>query len=157
MRWIVHGERSLYESDWVNLRLVDVEIPGQERFEHHVVRMPHPAAGAVVYNEDRGLLLLWRIPDAPFSTPIQLSGNVLHLSLALLQLLLAAGVILAAALTYHWVKRFSPLYESLLLKANFGVVICCALLSFFAPLFLPLGLLLLLAGSLVVLRMERVS
>ena len=104
-----------------------------------------------------GLLLLWRMPDALFSTPVQLSGNVLHLSLALLQLLLAAGVILAAALTYHWVKRFSPLYESLLLKANFGVVICCALLSFFAPLFLPLGLLLLLAGSLVVLRMERVS
>ncbi len=104
-----------------------------------------------------GLLLLWRMPDAPFSTHIQLSGNVLHLSLALLQLLLAAGVILAAALTYHWVKRFSPLYESLLLKANFGVVICCALLSFFAPLFLPLGLLLLLGGSLVVLRMERVS
>ena len=104
-----------------------------------------------------GLLLLWRMPDALFSTAVQISGNVLHLSLTLLQLLLVAGVILAAVLTYHWVKRFSPLYESLLLKANFGVVICCALLSFFAPLFLPLGLLLLLAGSLVVLRMERVS
>ena len=25
MRWQVHGERSLYESDWVNLRLVDVD------------------------------------------------------------------------------------------------------------------------------------
>jgi len=60
MRWIVHGERSLYESEWVNLRLVDVEIPGQERFEHHVVRMPNKAAGAVVHDEDRGLLLLWR-------------------------------------------------------------------------------------------------
>lgn len=60
MRWIVHGERSLYESDWVNLRLVDVEVPGQGRFEHHVVRMPHKAAGVVVHDEDRGLLLLWR-------------------------------------------------------------------------------------------------
>jgi 8-oxo-dGTP pyrophosphatase MutT (NUDIX family) len=60
MRWTVHGERSLYESDWVNLRLVHIEIPGQERFEHHVVRMPHEAAGAVVHDQDRGLLLLWR-------------------------------------------------------------------------------------------------
>lgn len=60
MRWIVHGERLLYESEWVNLSLVDVEIPGHERFEHHVVRMPHKAAGTVVHDEDRGLLLLWR-------------------------------------------------------------------------------------------------
>ena len=60
MRWIVHGERSLYKSEWVNLTLADVEIPGHERFEHHVVRMPHPAAGTVVHDEDRGLLLLWR-------------------------------------------------------------------------------------------------
>jgi 8-oxo-dGTP pyrophosphatase MutT (NUDIX family) len=56
----VHGERSLYESDWVNLRVVDVEIPGGERFDHHVIRMPREAAGTVVYDGDRGVLLLWR-------------------------------------------------------------------------------------------------
>ena len=60
MRWTVHGERSLYESEWVRLALVDVEIPGAERFEHHVVRMPHDAAGTVVHDPDRGVLLLWR-------------------------------------------------------------------------------------------------
>ena len=61
MRWTVHGERSLYESDWVNLRLVDVEIPGGERFEHHVVRHPRPASGVVVVGDDRrSVLLLWR-------------------------------------------------------------------------------------------------
>jgi 8-oxo-dGTP pyrophosphatase MutT (NUDIX family) len=60
MRWTVHGERSLYESEWVRLTLVDVEIPGEQRFEHHVVRMPQKAAGAVVHDPDRGLLLLWR-------------------------------------------------------------------------------------------------
>ena len=54
MRWIVHGERALYESDWVNLNLVDVEIPGKERFDHHVIRMPREAAGTVVYDADRG-------------------------------------------------------------------------------------------------------
>ncbi len=40
MRWVVHGERPVYESPWVSLALVDVEVPGGERFEHHVVRMP---------------------------------------------------------------------------------------------------------------------
>jgi 8-oxo-dGTP pyrophosphatase MutT (NUDIX family) len=60
MRWIVHGERTLYSSPWVGLRLVDVEIPGGERFEHHVVRVPRQAAGCVVHDPDRGVLLLWR-------------------------------------------------------------------------------------------------
>lgn len=60
MRWIVHGERSLYESEWVGLALVDVEVPGGARFEHHVVRMPNQAAGTVVHDPGRGVLLLWR-------------------------------------------------------------------------------------------------
>ncbi len=60
MRWTVHGERVLYESEWVRLALTDVEIPGGERFEHHVVRMPNHAAGTVVHDAPRGVLLLWR-------------------------------------------------------------------------------------------------
>lgn len=60
MRWTVHGERTLYDSEWIRLTLVDVEIPGQARFEHHVVRVPHHAAGTVVHDPDRGLLMLWR-------------------------------------------------------------------------------------------------
>ena len=60
MRWTVHGERSLYESEWVRLALVDVEIPGGVRFEHHVVRMPNQASGTVVRDPERGVLLLWR-------------------------------------------------------------------------------------------------
>jgi 8-oxo-dGTP pyrophosphatase MutT (NUDIX family) len=60
VRWRVHGERVLYDSDWVRLALADVEIPGHERFEHHVVRMPNEAAGVVVHDPDRGVLLLWR-------------------------------------------------------------------------------------------------
>ena len=60
MRWNVHGERSLYESEWVNLRLVDVEIPDGPRFEHHVVRVPYPAVAVVVHDPDRGLLMMWR-------------------------------------------------------------------------------------------------
>ncbi|HZJ27261.1 MAG TPA: NUDIX hydrolase [Acidimicrobiia bacterium] len=60
MRWTVHGERILYESEWVRLALTDVEVPGGERFEHHVVRTPNQAAGTVVADPDRGVLLLWR-------------------------------------------------------------------------------------------------
>lgn len=62
MRWTVHGERPLYESEWVTLGLVDVEIPGPggRRFEHHVVRLPRPAAGTVVHDPEDGILLIWR-------------------------------------------------------------------------------------------------
>src|SRR3954447_18080616 len=67
MRRTVHGEKPLYESEWVSLTLVDVELPDGRRFDHHVVRMGHPAAGVVVHDPARGLLLIWRhrfIPDA---------------------------------------------------------------------------------------------
>ncbi|MBI2705097.1 MAG: NUDIX hydrolase [Actinobacteria bacterium] len=60
MRWHIHGERSLYDSDWVNLRLVDVEVPDGPRFEHHVVRVPHTAVAVCAHDPDRGVLLLWR-------------------------------------------------------------------------------------------------
>jgi 8-oxo-dGTP pyrophosphatase MutT (NUDIX family) len=60
VRWIIHGERELYDSEWVRLTLVDVEVPDGERFEHHVVRMPNFAAGTVVRDPARGLLLIYR-------------------------------------------------------------------------------------------------
>ena len=60
MRWAVHGERSLYDSDWVCLSLADVELPDGTRLDHHVVRMPAEAAGVVVADPARGVLLLWR-------------------------------------------------------------------------------------------------
>jgi 8-oxo-dGDP phosphatase len=60
MRWTVHGERSLYESPWMNLRLVDVELPSGARFEHHVLRIPNEAGAAVGHDPARGVLLLWR-------------------------------------------------------------------------------------------------
>lgn len=57
--WVTHGERSIYDSDWMNLRLVDVETPSGQRFEHHVVRMPNDAAGTLVVVDDN-VLLIWR-------------------------------------------------------------------------------------------------
>jgi 8-oxo-dGTP pyrophosphatase MutT (NUDIX family) len=60
MRWTIHGERALYDSDWMRLVLVDVEVPGGHRFEHHVVRYPQAASGTIVHDPERGVLLLWR-------------------------------------------------------------------------------------------------
>ncbi len=60
MRWTVHGERLIYDSPWMRLALTDIEIPGGARFEHHVLRMPAQAAGVVVEDPERGVLLLWR-------------------------------------------------------------------------------------------------
>ncbi len=60
MKWTVHGERVIYDSEWMRLALTDVEIPDGPRFEHHVLRMPAHAAGTVVADPARGVLLLWR-------------------------------------------------------------------------------------------------
>jgi 8-oxo-dGTP pyrophosphatase MutT (NUDIX family) len=60
MKWTVHGERTIYDSEWMRLALVDVELPSGARFEHHVLRMPVEASGVVVEDPDRGVLLLWR-------------------------------------------------------------------------------------------------
>ncbi|MGY4907101.1 NUDIX domain-containing protein [Streptomyces sp. 900116325] len=57
--WQIHGERTVYDNRWVKLTLVDVEPPGVERFEHHVVRLHHVAIAAVVDDQDR-VLMLWR-------------------------------------------------------------------------------------------------
>ena len=58
-RWAVHGERAVYPSDWVSVGLADVELQNGRRFDHHTVRL-RPAAGTVVIDPDRGLLLIWR-------------------------------------------------------------------------------------------------
>jgi 8-oxo-dGTP pyrophosphatase MutT (NUDIX family) len=59
MRWTTHGERTVYESPWVTLRLVEVEVPGQPIYEHHVIDAPD-ASGVVVHDPGRGVLMMWR-------------------------------------------------------------------------------------------------
>lgn len=58
-RWTVHGSRPAYRSPWVEVWLDDVEQPDGHRFEHHVIKFPHPSVGAVVV-EGNQVLLLWR-------------------------------------------------------------------------------------------------
>jgi 8-oxo-dGTP pyrophosphatase MutT (NUDIX family) len=59
-RWRVHGERPLYTSEWLNLRLADVELPDGTRLDHHVVRLPHPAVGVIISDSEHGGVLLLR-------------------------------------------------------------------------------------------------
>lgn len=58
--WIAHGERSIYASRWVDVRLVDVEAPDGHRFEHHVLRMQRVAVAVVLDQAEARLLMLRR-------------------------------------------------------------------------------------------------
>jgi 8-oxo-dGTP pyrophosphatase MutT (NUDIX family) len=58
MQWTVHTEKPLYQDQWLDIRIVDVEIPGGRHLEHRLIRTP-PGAGCVVVRDDR-VLLLWR-------------------------------------------------------------------------------------------------
>jgi 8-oxo-dGTP pyrophosphatase MutT (NUDIX family) len=60
MKWTVHGRRTLYESEWVNLSLEDVELAEGRRLEHHVIRMPRQSVAVVVRDDADRVLLLWR-------------------------------------------------------------------------------------------------
>lgn len=66
MRWTTHGRRSMYESDYVNVYLDDVELPDGRHINHHVLTMPRGSVGAVVVDDEDRTLLVWRhrfIPD----------------------------------------------------------------------------------------------
>lgn len=77
-RWVVHGERSVYESDWVRVGLADISVPSGSRFEHHTVWFP-PAAMAVVFDDAREhVLLSWRHRFAPDVWNWELPGGIVE-------------------------------------------------------------------------------
>jgi 8-oxo-dGTP pyrophosphatase MutT (NUDIX family) len=60
MEWLIHGRRSIYESSWLSLEMVDLELPDGRRFEQHVVRMARPVAAVVAVDDRDRVLLMWR-------------------------------------------------------------------------------------------------
>jgi hypothetical protein len=58
-QWRTFGEQTIYDNPWVWLGQIDVELPGGERFWHHVVRLHRAAMMVLVDDQDR-VLLLWR-------------------------------------------------------------------------------------------------
>ncbi|MEV4561029.1 NUDIX hydrolase [Kitasatospora sp. NPDC049285] len=60
MKWQTFGRRQVYDSPWVEVWLDDVEVPGQGRIEHHVVRYPRASTTSVVTNDAGEFLLIHR-------------------------------------------------------------------------------------------------
>jgi hypothetical protein len=58
MRWSVHSKKPLYEDEWLDIRVADVELPDGRHLEHRLIRTP-PGAGCVVVLDGQALLL-WR-------------------------------------------------------------------------------------------------
>ncbi|MBR8641736.1 GntR family transcriptional regulator [Streptomyces tuirus] len=75
--WQIHGERTLYDNRWVKLSLVDVEPPGVDRFEHHVVKLQHVAIAAVIDDQDR-VLMMWRYRFVPDAFGWELPGGIVE-------------------------------------------------------------------------------
>jgi 8-oxo-dGTP pyrophosphatase MutT (NUDIX family) len=59
MRWTVHSEKPVYIDPWLDIRIADVELPDGRHLDHRLIRTA-PGAGAVVTDEARRVLLLWR-------------------------------------------------------------------------------------------------
>ncbi|MFH8477689.1 NUDIX domain-containing protein [Streptomyces sp. NPDC018055] len=73
--WRIHGQRDLYDNRWVKLQLWDVEPPGVDSFEHHVVKLHHVAITAVIDDQDR-VLMLWRYRFVPQQFGWELPGGI---------------------------------------------------------------------------------
>lgn len=56
--WQTFGERTIYDSRWVRLGLVDVQAPNDERWEYHVVHLSRIAVALLV--NDAGEVLMLR-------------------------------------------------------------------------------------------------
>ena len=57
--WLDRGDTVIYDSAWVRLVTTDVVMPDGTRIDHHVVRLPRPAAGTIIVH-DGSVLMLWR-------------------------------------------------------------------------------------------------
>ncbi|RTL61607.1 MAG: NUDIX hydrolase [Pseudonocardiaceae bacterium] len=76
-RWIVHGERSVYETEWVTVGLADISMPSGERFEHHTVVLPPAAMTVVLDDAGEHVLLAWRHRFVPDVWNWELPGGLL--------------------------------------------------------------------------------
>jgi 8-oxo-dGTP pyrophosphatase MutT (NUDIX family) len=76
-RWIVHGERPVYENEWVTVVLADISMPSGERFEHHTVKLPPAAMTVVLDDAGEHVLMAWRHRFVPDVWNWELPGGLL--------------------------------------------------------------------------------
>jgi 8-oxo-dGTP pyrophosphatase MutT (NUDIX family) len=75
-RWVVHGERPIYENEWVTVGLADISQPSGARFEHHTVTLPAAAMTVVLSDTGDAVLLSWRHRFVPDVWNWELPGGV---------------------------------------------------------------------------------
>ncbi len=73
----MHGERVIYDNEWVTVGLADISQPSGERFEHHTVTLPAAAMTVVLDDEGRHVLLSWRHRFVPDLWNWELPGGLL--------------------------------------------------------------------------------
>ncbi|MGW9346540.1 NUDIX hydrolase [Nocardiopsis flavescens] len=76
-RWMVHGERPLYDDRWVRLGKADVTTPSGDRFEHHTVTLPSAAVIAVLDRSGEHVLMGYRHRFVPDVWGWELPGGLL--------------------------------------------------------------------------------
>lgn len=75
--WHVHGERVIYDNEWVTVGLADISQPSGERFEHHTVTLPAAAMTVVLDDDGSSVLLSWRHRFVPDLWNWELPGGLL--------------------------------------------------------------------------------
>lgn len=59
MEWKVLSERPLYQDEWLDIRIADIELPDGRHLEHRSIHTS-PGAGVVAMDDQRRTLLMWR-------------------------------------------------------------------------------------------------
>ncbi|MFP5023523.1 NUDIX hydrolase [Pseudonocardia phyllosphaerae] len=75
--WTVHGERAIYENEWVTVGLADISQPSGDRFEHHTVTLPAAAMTVVLDDAGENVLMSWRHRFVPDVWNWELPGGLL--------------------------------------------------------------------------------
>jgi 8-oxo-dGTP pyrophosphatase MutT (NUDIX family) len=76
-RWVVHGQRTLYDNPWVRLGKADVTTPSGSRFEHHTVTLPSAAVIAILDPSEEHVLMSFRHRFVPGVWGWELPGGLL--------------------------------------------------------------------------------
>jgi 8-oxo-dGDP phosphatase len=74
----LHGERPVYDSEWVRVSLADISQPSGERFEHHTVWFPPVAMTVLFDDDDEHVLMAWRHRFAPDIWNWEIPGGIIE-------------------------------------------------------------------------------
>jgi 8-oxo-dGTP pyrophosphatase MutT (NUDIX family) len=76
-RWLIHGQRTIYDNPWVTVGKADITTPSGNRFEHHTVTLPAAAVIAILDPEEEQVLMTFRHRFVPDVWGWELPGGLL--------------------------------------------------------------------------------